>query len=52
MEDIVALIDAADEPKKRGPYKGPAGVTQTLWSFTDMVRVIEDWGRGPLGEAG
>jgi hypothetical protein len=21
MEDIVALIDAADEPKKRGPYK-------------------------------
>ena len=20
-----------------------AGVTQTLWSLTDMVRVIEDW---------
>jgi hypothetical protein len=21
-----------------------AGVTDTLWSLTDMVRVIEDWG--------
>ena len=22
----------------------PPGVTTTLWSLTDMVRVIEDWG--------
>ena len=25
-----------------------AGVTQTLWSLTDMVRVIEDWGLGSV----